>query len=313
MDQSVKPGDNFYEYAVGNWMKTAKIPGDQSYVGGFYDIVDSTKKRVRSVLEDAAKSQGKAGSIQQKVGDFYASGMDSVTINKRGAEPVKPLLTKIDAIKSVPELMKFIAEEEKNGTESLIGFMVYADQKNSAMNIAWLTQKGLGLPDRDYYFKNDKETKAIQDAYKNYLTSLFKLTGSDASTAAKNTETVYNIEKNLASSHKTNVELRDVAANYNKVTLSKIEKDQPNLNWNQFFTTLGAKVESLDMEQPAYYDKLNAMLKTVPIADWKLYLKAHSLTSYADLLSSDFEKASFEYKKSCRGKRNKSRDGNLWE
>lgn len=303
MDQSVKPGDNFYEYAVGNWMKTAKIPGDQSYVGGFYDIVDSTKKRIRSVLEDAAKSQGKAGSIQQKVGDFYASGMDSVTINKRGAEPVKPLLVKIDAIKSVPELMKFVAEEEKNGTESLIGFMVYADQKNSAMNIAWLTQKGLGLPDRDYYFKNDKETKAIQDAYKNYLTSLFKLTGSDASTAAKNTETVYNIEKNLASSHKTNVELRDVAANYNKVTLSKIEKDQPNLNWNQFFTTLGAKVESLDMEQPAYYDKLNAMLKTVPLADWKLYLKAHSLTSYADLLSSDFEKASFEYKKVLSGQK----------
>jgi putative endopeptidase len=238
--------------------------------------------------------------------------MDSVTINKRGFDPVKPLLTKIDAIKSVPEMMKFVAEEEKNGTESLINFMVYADQKNSAMNIAWLTQKGLGLPDRDYYFKNDKETKAVQDAYKSYLTSLFKLTGSDAATAAKNTETVYNIEKNLASSHKTNVELRDVAANYNKVPFSKIVKDQPNLNWNQFFTILGTKVESLDMEQPAYYDKLNTMLNTVPLSDWKLYLKAHSLNSYADLLSSDFEKASFEYKKALTGKRNKSRDGNFW-
>jgi putative endopeptidase len=302
-DQSTKPGDDFYQYVNGSWMKTAKIPGDQTYIGSFYDVIDSTKIRVKSILEDAAKNESKVGSIQQKVGDFYASGMDSVTINKRGFDPVKPLLGKIDAIKSVPEFMKLVAEEEKNGTESLISFMVYADQKNSTMNIAWLTQKGLGLPDRDYYFKNDKETKAIQDAYKKYLTTLFKLTGSDNATAIKNTETVYNIEKDLASSHKTNVQLRDVAANYHKMELSKIEKDQPNLGWNQFFTTLGAKAESLDMEQPAYYDKLNSMLKTVPLSDWKLYLKVHSLTSYANLLSSDFEKASFDYKKSLTGQK----------
>jgi putative endopeptidase len=302
-DQSIKPGDDFYQYVNGSWMKTAKIPGDQTYIGSFYDVIDSTKIRVKSILEDAAKNESKVGSIQQKVGDFYASGMDSVTINKRGFDPVKPLLGKIDAIKSVPEFMKLVAEEEKNGTESLISFMVYADQKNSTTNIAWLTQKGLGLPDRDYYFKNDKETKAIQNAYKKYLTTLFKLTGSDNATAIKNTETVYNIEKDLASSHKTNVQLRDVAANYHKMELSKIEKDQPNLGWNQFFTTLGAKVESLDMEQPAYYDKLNSMLKTVPLSDWKLYLKVHSLTSYANLLSSAFEKASFDYKKSLTGQK----------
>lgn len=310
IDKSVKPGDDFYDYANGSWLKTAKIPAEYSTTGSMLDVHLTIQKRLKGLLEDAAKNNSKRGSIEQKVGDFYSSGMDSATVNKRGYEPVKPLLAKIDAVKYVPELMKFIAEEEKNGTESLVNFFVYADQKNSTMNIAWLTQAGIGLPERDYYFRTDKETIGVQNAYKQYLITLFKLTGSDAETAVKNSETVYNIEKELAFSHKTAVQLRDVQANYNKVSLDKIEKDQPNIGWKAFLQNIGAKADSVDMEQPAYYAKLNAMLKTVPIADWKLYLKAHTLDSYADLLSKDFDDAAFSYDKILSGqKKQRSR----WE
>ncbi|MFT4204910.1 MAG: M13 family metallopeptidase N-terminal domain-containing protein [Chitinophagaceae bacterium] len=311
IDKSVNPGDDFYDYANGAWLKTAKIPDEYSSTGAGLDVYLSIQKRLKELLENASKNTGETGSIQQKVGDFYASGMDSVTINKLGYEPVKPLLSKIDAANSVPALMQIAANETKNTynpnmyntTPNLFGFMVYADQKNSTMNIAWLTQGGIGLPERDYYFRTDAATVGVQNAYKNYLTTLFKLTGSDAATAAKNTATVYNIEKELASSHKTVVQLRDMQANYHKVSMEKIEKEQPNIGWKAFFKNLGAKADSVDMEQPEYYAKLNTMLKTVPISDWKLYLKAHALTAYANLLSQDFQNAAFDYSKMLNGQK----------
>ncbi len=310
IDNAVKPGDDFYQYANGKWLDTAKIPEEYPSAGVSMEVRLTIQKRLKDILEDAAKNDSKAGSIKQKVGDFYISGLDSTTINKRGYEPVKPLLAKIDAVNSVPSLMQIAVEETKNvydpnafTFQNLFGFLVYADQKNSTKNIAWLLQGGLGLPERDYYFRTDAATSGVQNAYKNYLTTLFKLTGSDAASAAKSTETVYNIEKELASSHKNAVELRDVLGNYNKVALEKIEKEQPNIGWKAFFTNIGAKVDSVDMEQPAYYAKLNTMLKTVPIADWKIYLKAHALSSYANLLDKNFEDAAFAYSKILSGQK----------
>jgi len=303
IDSATKPGNNFYQFVNGKWLDTATIPSDKTSIGGFNKLHDDTQEKLKTLLEEAAKNPGAAGSIQQKAGDFYASGMDTATIDKRGYEPIKPILAKIDAITDVPSLMKFVAEQYKQYDASIVSAYVSPDQKNSSMNMLILGQTGLGLPDRDYYFKNDPATVAIQNAYKTYLTTLFALTGNDAATAKKNSETVYGIEKQIAGSHKTRVELRDVNSNYNKVAVADIQKKQSNIDWNTLLADLGAKTDSVDMEQPAYYDKLNSMLKSVPVSDWKLYLTASSIGTYANVLSQPFQDASFAYSSVLTGQK----------
>ena len=157
------------------------------------------------------------------------------------------------------------------------------------------------MPERDYYFKTDSSTSAIQQAYKKYLTRLFELTGTDAATAQKNATIAYEIEKQLASAHRTNIELRDVKANYNKLAVAVLSKKHPNLSWPTLLNDLGVKVDSVNVGQPAYYDKLNAMLKSVSINDWKIYLKANALTNYSNFLSQPFVDASFDYTKILTG------------
>ncbi|HEY0298593.1 MAG TPA: M13 family metallopeptidase, partial [Arachidicoccus sp.] len=272
-------------------------------VGGFNELHDQTQLKLKALLENAQQSDEKMGSIQQKVGDFYASGMDTATIDALGYEPVKPLLAQIDAITDLPSLMKYIAYRKKNGGGTLIAFGVGPDQKNSAMNIAGLYQTGIGLPDRDYYFKTDAPTTAIQNAYKNYLTTLFQLIGIDEAAAEKNTATVYDLEKDIASSHKTRVQLRDVNGNYNKIPVFKIIASQPNIGWAAYFEAIGAHIDSVDMEQPAYYDKLNSLLASVSIEDWKVYLKARALASAASILSKPFEDAAFKYSSVLSGQK----------
>jgi putative endopeptidase len=169
------------------------------------------------------------------------------------------------------------------------------------MNIAQVYQTGIGLPDKDYYFKSDSSTVAIQKSYKKYLAALFQQTGSNAKEAIKNANLVYDIDKQLAVSHKTKVELRDVQANYNKMAVTDLVKRHPNIGWTTFLNNLGAKTDSINVCQPAYYDALNKLLKTIPITNWKIYLKANSLERYADDLSKPFVDASFEYTKVLSG------------
>ncbi|SDD01680.1 M13 family metallopeptidase [Niabella drilacis] len=301
VDSSVKPGDDFYRFANGKWSDTAKIPPDYPVAGSGLDVHRGIQQKLKTLLEDASKNGAGAGSIEQKVGDFYTSGMDTVLINNRGYEPVNPLLAQIDAITDIPSLMKLVAAEEKNGNQTLIGFSVDADQGNSRMNIGLLLQAGIGLPERDYYFRTDSATVAVQNAYKNYLSTLFRLTGTDSINAVKNTGTVYQVEKDMAASHKTAVELRNVKANYNKVAFAKIDKEQPNIGWTAFFRNIGGRADSVDMEQAGYYTRLNTLLQTVSIPNWKLYLRAHILKNYAGYLSQPFQDAAFSYRKDLTG------------
>jgi len=301
IDPSIKPGDNFFRYVNGRWYDTARIANDQSGVGSYSFLNIPQKLLLQKILDSVSKSSNKMGSIEQKVGDFYASGMDMATINRRGYQPIKETLARIDAINSVPSLMEFVAAEQKTGNSSMISFGISADNKNSGINIAHVYQTGIGLPEKAYYFKTDSSTLHTQQAYKKYLRTLFQLTGSDAAVAAKNADICYNIEKQLAESHKTNVELRDVNANYNKVAVASINKTQPNIGWVTFLADLGAKTDSLDMAQTAYYDKLNTLLASISLHDWKIYLKAGTLESYAGTLSQPFADASFEFNKELSG------------
>ena len=301
IDSTKNPGDDFFTYANGIWYDTAKIPDSQTGVGSYSFLNYPQRIRLRGILDSVSKATNPAGSIAQKVGDFYASGMDTTTINQRGYDPIKPLLASIDGITNVPSLMKEVGEELKMGNSSIIGLYVGPDDKQSTINIVQLAQTGIGLPEKEYYFRKDSSTLAIQSAYKKYLATLFELTGSDAATATQHAAVAYEIEKQLAASHKTNIELRDVKANYNKLAVAAIAKKQPNIGWTTLFTDLGIKTDSLNVGQPAYYDKLNAMLKSVSINEWKIYLKANALTTYANWLSKPFADASFAYTKILTG------------
>lgn len=301
IDASKKPGDDFFAYVNGIWYDTAQIPAGQTGVGSYSFLNFPQRIRMKGILDSVASSKNAPGSIEQKVGDFYASGMDTVTINTRGYDPIKPLLARIDGLNDASSLLKLVAEEQTAGNGSLIGFNVGPDDKKSTINIVQLYQTGIGLPERDYYFQKDSATLDIQKAYKAYLAQLFQLTGSDAAAAEKSASAAYEVEKQLAGAHRTNIELRDVKANYNKLAVAAIEKKQPNLHWATLLNDLGVKVDSVNMAQPGYYDKLNAMLKSVSINEWKAYMKANALTNYANVLSRPFGDAAFAYTKVLTG------------
>ena len=301
IDSSVKPGDNFFRYVNGKWYDTAKIADDQTGVGSYIFLNIPQKQLLQHLLDSVSTAPHTAGSVDQQVGDFYASGMDTATINQRGYQPIEPILKSIDAITDVPSLMKFVATELKAGDRTIIGFGIAPDNKNGAINIAQAYQGGIGLPDRDYYFKTDSSSLKIQQAYKKYIGTLFQLTGTDPATVAKNADIVYGIQKQLATAHKTNIELRDVNANYHKTSVAAISKTQPAIGWETFFINIGAKTDSFNMAQPAYYNALNWLLKSVSISDWKIYLKAATLENYADALSKPFMDASFELTKVLSG------------
>ena len=301
LDQSTKPGDNFFRFVNGRWSDTVKIANDQSGIGSYSFMNIPQKQLLQNILDSVSKTKNPLGTIDQKVGDFYASGMDMATINKLGYQPAKPILGRIAAIVNVPSLMKFVATEVKSGNLSLINFGISPDKKNSGINIAHVYQAGTSLPERDYYFKTDSSTLSIQQAYKEYLSNLFQLTGSNRATALMNANIVFNIEKQLAASHKTNIQLRDVKANYNKVSVAAINKSQAAIGWLTLLANMGAKTDSIDMPQPAYFEKLNVLLKTIPIDDWKIYLKARTLDNYSETLSKPFIDAAFGFSKVLSG------------
>jgi putative endopeptidase len=225
--------------------------------------------------------------------------MDTLSIDQRGFEPVQPILDRIDGLNDIPSMMKFISDEFKSGNYSIVYPYISPDQENSSINMVHFYQSGLGLPDRDYYFKTDSSTVVIQKAYRNYIATLLELTGQEET--SKGAAIVYNIDKQLAESHKTRVERRDAKTNYHKRAVADMSKQQANIGWTGLLEHLGMEADSIDIKQPEYYAKVNSMLETVSLADWKIYLKANSLTAYADYLSKPFQVASFEYTKVLTG------------
>ena len=301
LDTQIKPGDNFFRFVNARWYDTARIAGDQSGVGSYSFMNIPQKLLLQRILDSVSKTKNTMGTIEQKVGDFYASGMDVNTINQRGYQPIAPILARINAINSVPLLLQFVATEVKSGNNSIISFGISPDNKNSSINIAHVSQTGIGLPDRDYYFKTDSNTLKVQQAYTAYIRTVFQLTGSSPAAAAKDAAIAYGIEKQIAASHKTNIQLRDVKANFNKMAVAAIDRSQPNIGWATLLVRLGASTDSIDMGQPAYYNKLDTLLKSVGISDWKVYLKAVTIENYADVLSKPFTDAAFEFRKVLSG------------
>jgi putative endopeptidase len=296
---SIKPGDDFFNHVNKTWYENAVIAEDQVGVGAYRFLNIPQQKLLQNILEEVSKGAHPAGSNEQMVGDFYASGMDTISINARGIEPIQPILVRIAAINNTSSMMEFVATQMMSGDYSIIAGYIYPDQKNSSMNIAHFAQTGLGLPDRDYYFKTDASVKSIQDAYKTYLTSLLDLVGE--ANSEEKAAIVYKIEKQLAAAHKTRVERRIIKENYNKLAVTDLNKRHPKIGWAKMFQTMGIETDSVDIAQTAYYDKLNAMLASVPLNDWKIYLKANSIGSHDGILGKPFQDAAFEYTKVISG------------
>ena len=301
IDSTLQPGDNFFLYVNHQWYDTARIPPSQAGVGAYMFMNYPQRLRLQGILDSVSKADNTSAGIEQQLADFYASGMDTVTINKRGYDPIRPLLNRIDSISDVISLMKFVTIEEKAFNTSIIAFGIRPDNKNSNINLAHFYQAGIGLPDRDYYFNTDSSVKAIQHAYAIYLAKLFFLTGSDSLKATKNAGVVYSIDKQLAEAHKTQIELRDVPANYHKISVKDLAKRHASIPWISVLIDLGIKADSVDLSQPAYYDKLNSLLKIIPVSDWKIYLKAYSINTYASILSKPFDEAAFIFNKVLSG------------
>lgn len=306
MDLSVKPGDDFYTYASGTWIRKNPVPAKETRWGSFNVLRDFNINAVKGILAEAAADKAaKPGSVEKRVGDFYASGMDSVTIEKRGFNPIKPDLARVAGIKDLNGVLAEAAYLRVNGLGSpFFGFYVAQDRKNVEQNIAQLSQGGTSLPDRDYYLKSDPRSLKIQEAYKKYITTLFTLTGTQAAQASKNAETIFNFEKSLAELQKSRVEMRDPQKTYNKYAVSEFQKLTPSINWNSMFGYLQVKPQdSILVNVPTFFSGLNEKLRNTPVNDLKTYLTWSVLKGSAGLLTAPFVKANFEFSQVLSGQK----------
>jgi putative endopeptidase len=295
MDSTVRPGDDFYQYVNGKWLKNAIIPSNQFGVGGFVDLYYKNQDVLHSLLDSLSKVSHLPGSIEQKVSDFYAAGMDSTTVEKRGYEPLKPYLSKINGIHNPSDVLQYVSFLQKEGTNIVFNIIIGPDDKSSNVNIAQFGQGGLGLPDRDYYFKKDSASLTVIKAYLVYIETLFRLTGDDSIAAFKKAMEVYNLEKQMAESHRTNVQLRDPQSNYHKMSVQKLNSLMPVFKWESTLKAMDIAVDSVNVMQPAFYARLNKLLASAKPETWKAYLQFHTIDANFAGLTNDFYKAGFDY------------------
>jgi putative endopeptidase len=304
MDLSVKPGDNFYLYANGNWIKNNPVPGAKTRWGSFDELREESSKRMRTLLEDASKNSGK-DRLHQMIGDFYSSGMDSIAIERKGFQPIEADLKRIDNVNSVQSVVNEIVTSRLNGYGSpLFGVFVSPDRKNVNVYIPQVGQGGTTLPDRDYYIKDDARSKKIREAYVSHLQSMFQLVGEDATTASANATAVMNIETTLAKAQWSRVEMRDPYKTYNKFSLADLTKTTPNIDWTKVVPAMKINgADSILVTNPAYMTLESDMLNSVPLNDWKAYLKWNIIRTAAPSLSSAFVNEDFKFEQVLTGQK----------
>ena len=304
IDLSIKPGDNFYNYANIGWLKTNAIPASKTRWGSFDVLREESSKRLKALLEEASNTKNPDRKTQI-IGDFYASGMDSMGIEQKGYEPIKNVLAEINSINSVQQLLHEMAVLRTQGYNSGgISAFVGADRKNVNQYIPSIGQGGTTLPDRDYYLKDDPRSVKIRNAYTTYIEALFLLTGKDAATANASAATVLKIETALAKAQYSRVELRDPYKTYNKFAVADLSATTPNINWSTQLTDakiIGA--DSIVVSNPSFLKIYNDMLSSVSLDEWKTYLAWHILNGSANSLSSPFVNADFEFSKVLSGQK----------
>ncbi len=294
MDSTIRPQDNFFNYVNGGWIKNTEIPASQSSWGTFSILYQNTAESLRSLLDSCSRVNASRGSNAQITGDLYASAMDSATIEQKGLNPLINDLQRITTIQNYKDVLSEVAYEYNMLLNPMINAYAQPDDKNSNAIVAHFDQGGLGLPSRDYYFKPDSATLNIRNNYLRYIAKMLHLAGDDSAIATKEADEILKIETSLAKASKSPVELRDPEKNYHKMALEELNKQTPNINWLVLMDSLHIKQDSVLVGQPAFYKELSSLLQTVPIIDWKNYLRFHLIDAYAPYLSSSYVNTNFE-------------------
>ena len=298
MDTSVKPQDDFYLYGNGGWLKRNPVPPEYSRWGSFSELEEKNNEALRKIAEKTANTHVDANAAPevQKVGDYYASGMDEKTIETARTKPLEDELKRIDAIKDRADLLSAIARLHTIGVDAFFEFGSGQDAKDSTRDIAQAHQGGLGLPDRDYYTKTDEDSKRKRAAYVEHVTKMLTLLGEAPGKAADDARKIMALETSLAQASRTRVELRDPQKNYNKMSQADLQKLTPDWNWSEYFKAINlTEPGDINVGQPDFFKGANAALTKTTIDDWKTYLRWHLIDNAAAELSKDFVSEDFNF------------------
>lgn len=304
MDMAVMPGDNFYLYANGAWLKSNPVPASKTRWGSFDVLRQNSLDRLKLLCETAVSNRDQ-NSLNQRVGDLYASAMDSAAIEALGATPILDELRKIDAVTNKDEVLTAIATLRTRGLgNALFGFRIDQDDKNVNVYIPVLSQGGTSLPDRDYYFKQDARSKNIRSEYEKYVTDMFVLAGDQPAIAAAKAVAIVGLETGLAKAQLSRVELRDPKKTYNKLSITDLVKSTPGINWNEMLGNMKIKpVDSVLTNNPSFLKTADALLSAVPLDTWKAYLQWYIIKVNADYLNSAFVNRKFQFTKVLSGQK----------
>lgn len=297
MDLSVKPCEDFFLYSNGTWVKNTPIPPAFSSWGSFTELAEKNNEVLHQILEEAAKkSDAPKGSNLQKIGDFYATGMDSASIESLGWKPIQTDLNRIAGLKNVADVQAEIAWLHQTDAGGAFSFSSGQDLKNSNEVIGQLGQGGLGMPDRDYYVAEDEKSKKTREDYLSHIEAMFTLIGDKPQDASANAATVMAFESRLAKASRTRVERRDPDKNYNRMTPAQLAALTPDFSWPRFFEGMSvSNIGDVNVGQPEFLKEINAMLKEVPISDWKMYLRWRVVSAAAPALSTPFVQENFRF------------------
>ena len=296
LDKTCKPCDDFFQFANGGWIKNNPIPADQSVWGSFVTLSDRNLAELRGLLESAAANAAARGSNEQKIGDFYASCMDTAAIEAQGIKPLQADLSAIDAIHDTAGLLDTGARLQTAGVDILFAFGSNQDFKDSTKVIGEADQGGLGLPERDYYLRDDDASKKIREQYVQHAQKMLTLMGDSPEKAAAEVKSVMAIETALAKASMTPVELRDPQAVYHKMTLADAQTLTPNISWESYFKSAGVpKLPEINIGQPEFFKTLNAMFASVSLEDWKSYFRWHLVHRLAAALPDAFLQENFNF------------------
>jgi putative endopeptidase len=294
LDTHVSPTQNFFEYANGGWQKRHPIPAAYSAWGTFNILQIRNEKIIRRLIEDAASAHAAPGSAAQKVGDFYASGMDEKLINRLGLGPLSPELDAINGISSIAGLQREVAHLQMIGVDAMFGVGEMQDFKDSSRVIGVAGQGGIGLPDRDYYLKQTPKFKQIRAQYVAHLARTFELLGDGKALAAREAGIVMAIETRLAQASMSRVEQRNPLAIYHVMDLAQLDRATPNFSWSEYFREIGyPQITSINLAMPKFFGALGQDLRSVPLGQWKIYLRWRLIDAFAPYLSKPFVDESF--------------------